>query len=138
MNSRQTHSRRHRDGRATTGCVCRSSGTATTFYRVIRSVRSVPTVALLVGAQSHSRVFSSGGNWFQWIYFEAFARRVPSRDSQRSRSRKVQTDSETRVTTRATLGLTQAQSVIGRVGQLTSRKGQLELIESFARVPMNS
>ena len=38
--------------------------------------------------------------------------------------------------TRAALGLADAQSVIGIVGQLTSRKGQLELIESFARVAL--
>jgi glycosyltransferase involved in cell wall biosynthesis len=72
---------------------------------------------------------------FRGAMMKPFARRVPicvihnAVDLERFKP-----NSETRVTTRAALALTDTQSVIGMVGQLTPRKGQLELLESFARV----
>jgi glycosyltransferase involved in cell wall biosynthesis len=72
---------------------------------------------------------------FRGAMLKAFARRVPIRVIHNAVDlERFKPNSETRVPTRATLGLTEAQPVIGMVGQLTSRKGQLELIESFARV----
>lgn len=43
-------------------------------------------------------------------------------------------DMKTRAATRAALGLNKSQPVVGIVGQLTPRKGQLGLIEAFADV----
>ena len=72
---------------------------------------------------------------FRGAMLKPFARRVPIRVIHNAVDlERFKPNSEARVTTRAALGLTDAQSVIGMVGQLTSRKGQLELIESFARV----
>ena len=72
---------------------------------------------------------------FRGLMLKSFGRRVPIRVIHNAVDlERFKPNSETRVTTRAALGLTDAQSVIGMVGQLTSRKGQLELIESFARV----
>jgi L-malate glycosyltransferase len=72
---------------------------------------------------------------FRGVMLRPFARRVPIRVIHNAVDlERFKPNSETRVTTRAALALTDAQSVIGMVGQLTPRKGQLELIESFARV----
>ena len=43
-------------------------------------------------------------------------------------------DLQVRAKTRVALGLHETQAVVGIVGQLTPRKGQLELIEAFAKV----
>ena len=43
-------------------------------------------------------------------------------------------DPETRATVRRDLGINDTQLVIGTVGQLTPRKGQLELIKAFAEI----
>src|SRR5882724_10812681 len=48
--------------------------------------------------------------------------------------KRFRADAEGREEMRRALGLSQAQPVIGVVGQLTPRKGQLELIEAFAGV----
>ena len=72
---------------------------------------------------------------FRGAVLKPFARRVPIRVIHNAVDlERFKPNSETKVATRAALGLTEAQPVIGMVGQLTSRKGQLELIEAFARV----
>ena len=72
---------------------------------------------------------------FRGAMLKPFTRRVPIRVIHNAVDlERFKPHSEARVPTRASLGLTEAQPVIGMVGQLTSRKGQLELIESFARV----
>ena len=72
---------------------------------------------------------------FRGVMLRPFAQRVPIRVVHNAVDlERFKPNSEARVATRAALGLTDAQSVIGMVGQLTLRKGQLELIESFARV----
>lgn len=43
-------------------------------------------------------------------------------------------NARSRTEIRGALGLNDAQPVVGMVGQLTARKGQLELIEAFARI----
>ena len=72
---------------------------------------------------------------FRGIVLKPFSRRVPIRVIHNAVDlERFKPNFETRITARAELGLTNSQSVIGMVGQLTPRKGQLELIESFARV----
>lgn len=72
---------------------------------------------------------------FKGSILKPFTRRVPIRVIHNAADlERFKPNSEARVTTRDALGLTAAQSVIGMVGQLTPRKGQLELIESFAKV----
>lgn len=72
---------------------------------------------------------------FRGVLLKPFRRRVPIRVIHNAVDlEKFKPNSRTRVAARAALGLTDAQSVIGMVGQLTPRKGQLELIESFAQV----
>jgi L-malate glycosyltransferase len=72
---------------------------------------------------------------FRGVLLKLFSCRVPIRVIHNAVDlERFKPNSETRITARAALGLTNAQSVIGMVGQLTPRKGQLELIESFASV----
>ena len=72
---------------------------------------------------------------FCGVLLKPFARRVPIRVIHNAVDlERFKPNSETRVVARAALRLTDAQSVIAMVGQLTPRKGQLELIEAFARV----
>ncbi len=72
---------------------------------------------------------------FRGIILRPFRRRVPivvihnAVDLERFRP-----NAKSREEIRGTLGLKDAQPVIGIVGQLTPRKGQLELIEAFASV----
>ena len=72
---------------------------------------------------------------FRGLMLKPFSRRVPIRVIHNAVDlEKFKPDSESRNIAREALELTAAQSVIGMVGQLTPRKGQLELIESFAHV----
>lgn len=72
---------------------------------------------------------------FRGLVLKPFSARVPVRvihnavDLERFRS-----DARAGRETRLALGLTESQKVMGSVGQLTPRKGQLELIEAFASV----
>jgi glycosyltransferase involved in cell wall biosynthesis len=72
---------------------------------------------------------------FRGLALRSFRRRVPvvvihnAVDLER-----FQPDAPSRAEIRRTLGLGATQPIIGIVGQLTSRKGQLELIKAFASV----
>lgn len=71
---------------------------------------------------------------FRGVILRPLRRRVPvgvihnAVDLERFRA-----DPKGREETRRTLGLAETQPVVGIVGQLTTRKGQLELIQAFAR-----
>lgn len=72
---------------------------------------------------------------FRGVLLKPFSRRLPIRVIHNAVDlERFKPNSATRVTARAALKLTGEQSVMGMVGQLTPRKGQLELIESFAEV----
>ena len=91
--------------------------------------------ALITGRNRILAVSQAVVSGFMGVMLKPFGRRVPIRVIHNAVDlERFKPDSDTRVTARAALGLTDAQPVIGMVGQLTSRKGQLELIESFVRV----
>jgi glycosyltransferase involved in cell wall biosynthesis len=72
---------------------------------------------------------------FHGVLLRPFARRVPVTTIHNcADTDKFQPDKELRQTTRAALGLHETTFVIGLVGQITERKGQLGLLRAFAKV----
>jgi L-malate glycosyltransferase len=72
---------------------------------------------------------------FQGLLLRMFPQRVPSQVLLNcADTEKFQPDAETRQATRAALKLSADQFVIGIIGQITERKGQLGLLRAFAQV----
>ena len=95
-------------------------------------------VRLFAALRSHNHILAVSNAVavrFRGTLLRLFARRVPitvvhnAVDLDRFRP-----DPESRRATRRALGLGEAQPLLAAVGQLTPRKGQLELIEAFANI----
>jgi glycosyltransferase involved in cell wall biosynthesis len=72
---------------------------------------------------------------FRGKLLRPFSRRIPATVIHNAADLdRFQPDGDARAEFRQEMNLTATQSVVGTVGQLTPRKGQLELIEAFARV----
>jgi len=95
-------------------------------------------VRLFAAASSRNRILAVSNavaKRFRGNVLKPFAKRVPIRVVHNAVDlEKFQPNKTAGSEARARLGLTNAQPVIGIVGQLTPRKGQLELIETFAEV----
>lgn len=95
-------------------------------------------VRLFAAASSRNRILAVSNavaERFRGNVLKPFAKRVPIRVVHNAVDlEKFQPNKTAGSEARARLGLTNAQPVIGIVGQLTPRKGQLELIETFAEV----
>ncbi|HEY3102435.1 MAG TPA: glycosyltransferase family 4 protein [Pyrinomonadaceae bacterium] len=95
-------------------------------------------VRLFAAASSRNRIVAVSNavaERFRGSVLRPFAKRVPIRVVHNAVDlEKFQPNKTAGSEARARLGLTNAQPVVGIVGQLTPRKGQLELIESFADV----
>lgn len=99
------------------------------FSSAIRVVAlSSSRLRLLAVSQATADRFSG------WL-LRLFTRRVPIRVIHNAaQTEKFQPDAESGKAVRAELGLEATQPVIGIVGQLTERKGQLGLLRAFAKV----
>ncbi|MDX6382832.1 MAG: hypothetical protein QOK48_405 [Blastocatellia bacterium] len=95
-------------------------------------------VRLFAALSARNRILAVSqavANRFRGLVLRPFGRRVPvvvihnAVDLER-----FQPDANSRAEIRRTLGLGETQPIIGIVGQLTPRKGQLELIRAFAAV----
>ena len=95
-------------------------------------------VRLFAAASSRNRILAVSNavaERFRGNVLKPFAKRVPIRVVHNAVDlEKFQPNKTAGSEARARLGLTNAQPVIGIVGQLTPRKGQLELIETFTEV----
>lgn len=95
-------------------------------------------VRLFAATSSRNRILAVSNavaNRFRGALLKPFQSRVPITVIHNAVDlERFKPDSRARRTTRAALNLTEAQPVVGIVGQLTPRKGQLGLIESFAAV----
>jgi glycosyltransferase involved in cell wall biosynthesis len=95
-------------------------------------------VRVLAAATSHNRILAVShavATRFRGILLRPLKRRVPVEVIHNAVDLdRFQPDAEARLGVRRALTLKDTQPVVGIVGQLTPRKGQLELIEGFAHV----
>jgi L-malate glycosyltransferase len=95
----------------------------------------VRLVALLTSRNYILAVSHAVETGFRGILLRPFRRRVPVTVIHNSVDLdRFQPNKAARKEARSTLGLSEKQPVVGIVGQLTPRKGQLELVQAFARV----
>ena len=95
----------------------------------------VRLVALLTSRNHLLAVSHAVESGFRGLLLRPFKRRLPVTVIHNSVDLdRFQPDHAARKEARSSLGLSEKQPVIGIVGQLTPRKGQLELVQAFARV----
>jgi len=95
----------------------------------------VRLVALLTSRNHILAVSHAVESGFRGILLRPFRRRLPVTVIHNSVDLdRFQPNQAARKEARSTLGLSEKQPVVGIVGQLTPRKGQLELVQAFARV----
>jgi L-malate glycosyltransferase len=91
--------------------------------------------ALLTSRNCILAVSNAVARRFRGIVLRPFASRVHIRMIHNAADlESFKPELQVRAKTRVSLGLHETQAVVGIVGQLTPRKGQLELIEAFAKV----
>ncbi|HEV2903538.1 MAG TPA: glycosyltransferase family 4 protein, partial [Pyrinomonadaceae bacterium] len=91
--------------------------------------------ALLTSRNCILAVSNAVARRFRGIVLRPFASRVRIRMIHNAADlESFKPELQVRAKTRVALGLHETQAVVGIVGQLTPRKGQLELIEAFAKV----
>jgi glycosyltransferase involved in cell wall biosynthesis len=93
-------------------------------------------VRLFAAVTSRNRILAVSqavADRFRGIVLRPLRKRVPIKVIHNAvDSERFQPNAESRAEIRRTLGLSENQPVVGIVGQLTTRKGQLELIKAFA------
>ena len=95
----------------------------------------VRLVAVLTSRNHILAVSNAVASGFRGFLLRPFRRRVPITVIHNSVDLdRFQPNEAARKDARLALGLSEKQSVVGIVGQLTRRKGQLELVHTFARV----